>query len=71
VNEETIEYVRCPKCGWTGELDECEVLGADEGNVFCANWRYNRKVCSDEFRVEGNVFAQPGTQLELFRGEET
>jgi hypothetical protein len=70
VTDEIIEYVRCPKCGWTGELDECEVLGADEGNVFCANWRYNRKVCSTEFPVEGNVFVPSGRQLEMF-GEET
>ena len=34
---ETIEYIRCLECGWVGELDECEVSGADEGNVFCGS----------------------------------
>jgi hypothetical protein len=35
MSDERTEYIRCPSCGWVGELDECEVSGAEEGHVFC------------------------------------
>ena len=27
--------VTCPACGETSTLDECDVLGADPGDVYC------------------------------------
>jgi len=29
------EVLRCPWCGHEADLDNFDVLGADEGNVFC------------------------------------
>lgn len=31
------ELARCPLCGFVGDLDDFDVLGADEGNLFCNN----------------------------------
>lgn len=33
----------CPECGWVGTVDDCQVCGADEGNVLCPK-------CCEEFR---------------------
>lgn len=51
---------RCP-CGWRGTLGECEVLGADDGRVFCPR-------CFREFEpvavaVQGNLFGDDENDL--------
>ena len=37
------EY-ECPQCEWRGNLDDCDVLGADPGCVFCPE-------CEQEFET--------------------
>lgn len=46
MSTETIKYIRCPECGWIGELDECEVTGAEEGNVFCGRPPHTAHRCN-------------------------
>jgi len=44
-DHEQSDLVRCPKCRWTGDLDECDVVGADWDCVFCPK-------CDTEFVSE-------------------
>lgn len=53
-------YVKCPECGTVSLLDDCDVFGADDGNVICTHrgrlkdgrqWE-----CGHEFGVEENVY---------------
>ena len=37
------ELVSCP-CGWSGSCEDCDCLGAEDGNGFCPE-------CKDEFRL--------------------
>ncbi len=55
-----ITYVKCPECGTVSLLDDCDVLGADDGNVICTHlgrlqdgrqWE-----CGEEFAVAENLF---------------
>lgn len=39
------ELVLCPACGHVSTVEDCDVLGADDGNLFC-NW------CSAEFNAQ-------------------
>lgn len=48
---------RCPYCGYTDHVQCFDVLGADEGNIFCT-------ICHEEFPVE---FIDP-KPLPLFAG---
>ena len=33
--EDDVEKFRCPECGYTGTLDDFDVIGADGPNLFC------------------------------------
>jgi len=33
MNDDTL--LKCPECGKMSRLDDCDVMGADEGHVFC------------------------------------
>lgn len=42
-------FRQCPKCGYVGEIDTFDVLGADEGKLFCPQCMAHRKMkCVDE-----------------------
>jgi|GEM_PF-7122171 len=44
----------CPECGFTDDLDAFDVIGANDGNIFCPQ-------CAHEFSAQ-----PPARQRELF-----
>lgn len=45
-----VQMVACPQCGHREAVEECEILGADEGCVFCNKCDTEMDVSSERFR---------------------
>lgn len=41
--------ISCPECEYTGTLDDFDVIGADEGNLFCTQ-------CHKEFNCNDATY---------------
>lgn len=51
--------LRCPHCGFLGDNDDFDVIGADDGNLFCPS-------CGDEVTPEEFVRSEKPASGELF-----